>query len=435
MVIVSLIIDTLLVKISVLNPIQPDPSMRVAVFTVIAVVYVVGQYLVLGFVRHKSKAIMMKEKLHLKALFKVVIIVQSVLAAILVYLIVQMVLTSRYDIFTLITAMSISYILAFTLLGLVAQRFFSWFRSNKNIVLLLYGLSSGILSLNSIFTLAFVDYILFSKPNEVLPYIATNPPFFVPGSIVTVLDSAFIISSIVAFILTWIATALLLRQYSRKLGRIRYWVLVSLPLVYFLSQFVSLSLNLFLSIVSSNPIFYGTLLSVIFTIGKAAGGILFGVAFWAVARSIPKGSIVKDYMIVSAFGFALLFVSNQDVVLADAFYPPFGFASATFLGLSSYLILVGIYSAAISVSEDSALRRSIRDFAIKQSRLLDSIGSAQMEQEIQKKVVDFTKRNQDRMAEETGIHSSLSEDDVKEYLQQVIREVKKQKASNANNRA
>jgi hypothetical protein len=49
-----------------------------------------------------------------------------------------------------------------------------------------------------------------------------------------------------------------------------------------------------------------------------------------------------------------------------------------------------------------------------------------MEQEIQKKIIDFTKRNQDRMIEETGIQSSLSEEDVKEYLQQVIREVKKQ---------
>ena len=428
-VIASLIVDTLLVKISVVNSIQSDPNWRVAGFTVIGAVYVIGQYLVLSFVNHKSRTIMMKEKLHLKAIYKIVVIVQSVLTVILVYVLVQMVITSSYDIFMLIAAMTISYSLASTMLGLLAQRFFSWFRSNKNVVLLLYGLSSAILSVNSIFTLVFVDYILFSKPIEVLPYIATNPPFFVPGSIVTVLDSAYIISSVLAFILTWVATALLLRQYSRKLGRIKYWVLVSLPLVYFLSQFVSLSLNLFASLVSSNPIFYGSLLSVIFTGGKAAGGILFGVGLWTVARSIRKGNIVRNYMIVSAFGFALLFVSNQDIVLSVAFYPPFGLATASFLGLSSYLILVGIYSSAISVSEDSTLRQSIRDFAMKESRLLDSIGTAHMEQEIQKKVIDFTKRNQDRMAEETGIQSSLSEEDVKEYFQQVIREVKVQKTT------
>ena len=56
------------------------------------------------------------------------------------------------------------------------------------------------------------------------------------------------------------------------------------------------------------------------------------------------------------------------------------------------------------------------------SRLLDSIG---VDQEIQKKVITFTKRNQERMTEETGIQSSLTDEDVKEYLEQGIREVKK----------
>ena len=130
-------------------------------------------------------------------------------------------------------------------------------------------------------------------------------------------------------------------------------------------------------------------------------------------------------MIVSAFGFALLFVSNQAIVLSNAFYPPFGLATASFMGLSCYLILVGIYSSAVSVSEDSILRQSIRTIAIKESRLLDSIGMAQMEQQIQKKVVEFTKQYQDRIEEETGIQSSLTEDDIKQYLEQVIKEVKK----------
>ncbi len=82
------------------------------------------------------------------------------------------------------------------------------------------------------------------------------------------------------------------------------------------------------------------------------------------------------------------------------------------------MMLVGIYSSAISVAEDSNLRKSIRDFALSQSRLLDSIGSAQMEQEIEKRVLVFTKQIQDRMFGEP----SLTEDETKQYLEQVIRE-------------
>jgi hypothetical protein len=125
-------------------------------------------------------------------------------------------------------------------------------------------------------------------------------------------------------------------------------------------------------------------------------------------------------------GLALIFGSEKAIILANRPYPPFGLATISFLGLSSYLVLVGIYSSAISLSEDSKLRQSIRNFAI-ESKLLDSIGMAHMEQEIQKRVLAFTKRNQDRMAEETGIQSSLTEEDMREYLQQVIEEVKKER--------
>ncbi|HEX5979051.1 MAG TPA: hypothetical protein VFY68_17340, partial [Nitrososphaeraceae archaeon] len=91
-----------------------------------------------------------------------------------------------------------------------------------------------------------------------------------------------------------------------------------------------------------------------------------------------------------------------------------------------------IYSSAISVAQDSKLRKSIRSFAIEETRLLDSIGTAQMEHEIEKRVIGLTKMNQNRMAKETGVQSSLSEDDIKGYLKQVIQEVQNQKSHSTN---
>jgi hypothetical protein len=52
-----------------------------------------------------------------------------------------------------------------------------------------------------------------------------------------------------------------------------------------------------------------------------------------------------------------------------------------------------------------------------------------MEREIEKKVIGLTKMNQNRMTKETGVLSSLSEDDIKGYLKQVIQEVRKSKVS------
>ena len=144
------------------------------------------------------------------------------------------------------------------------------------------------------------------------------------------------------------------------------------------------------------------------------------------AKGVSANKVVREYLIIAGFGLLMLFISDQAITLIAVAYPPFGLVTISFLGLSSYMILIGIFSSAISVAEDSNLRKSIRDFAIAQSRLLDSIGSAQMEQEIERRVLLFTKQIQDKMVEETGIEPSLTEDETKRYLEQVIKEVKKQ---------
>ena len=291
----------------------------------------------------------------------------------------------------------------------------------------------ALLSVNAVFTLIFVSDILLSRPLNQFSYISSNPPSIISGSVTDDIYSAYVTSSVVSFMLTWVATALLLRHYSQKLGRFNYWIIVSVPLIYFLTPFLTLFQNFLVSpLLKSNPVFFGILFTLIFSLSKPAGGILFGVAFWTVARSIHHDSIVRDYMIISSYGLMLLFVSNQAIVLVDAPYPPFGLATVSLFGLSTYLMLVGVYSSAISVAQDSKLRQSIRTTAIRESKLLDSIGTAHMEQEIEKKVIELTIQNQDRLAEETGIHSSLTEDEIKEHIENVIREIKGGKNQNNN---
>ena len=50
------------------------------------------------------------------------------------------------------------------MLGLLAQKFFSWFKTRKEMVILLYGLSSSTLVLNAILTIAYVDLVLMELP-------------------------------------------------------------------------------------------------------------------------------------------------------------------------------------------------------------------------------------------------------------------------------
>ena len=122
----------------------------------------------------------------------------------------------------------------------------------------------------------------------------------------------------------------------------------------------------------------------------------------------------------------LLFTANQPTFLVLVPYPPFGLVTVSFMGLASYLFYLGIYSASVSVSEDSKLRQSIRKAAIKEStEFLDSIGSAEMIQEIERKVVSMTTASKADIENDTGISSSFDEEDMRKYLQEAIQEIKR----------
>ena len=420
-IIVALIIDTSIIKISGFTTDRTSPSLNITIFTVMVVVYAVGQYLILGFVKSKINEIISNKQLHLNVIHKVVSITQYAVIVILVSIILQMIITSGYNIFLLNAVLWINYILSIMLLGLLAQRFFSWFRSQHTSVVLAYALAIPMLSINAGFTLLYVANELMARPTYIN---SMRNPIMTFSSADSLFNSAYVITSVLSFILIWIATVLLLRHYSRRLGKIKYWIVVSIPLAYFLSQFQPLFLNLFATYRLSEPFVFGIVYTLIFSASKPVGGILFGIAFWSIARSLTSKT-VKSYMMISAYGIMLLFTSNQAAVLITAPYPPYGLATISFMAISSYLILVGVYSSAISVAQDVNLRKSLRKSVEQQSTLLDKIGASEMEQEIHRRVIKITKEKLNKLTEETGVQSSVTEDEMKQYMNDVLKEIKK----------
>lgn len=91
--------------------------------------------------------------------------------------------------------------------------------------------------------------------------------------------------AIMSFVVTWFATAVLLSYRPRRIGRIKYWVIIALPLIYFLSQFISSITDESAPLISSDPVTFAIVITLIFTLSKLAGGILFGFAFWSIAKT------------------------------------------------------------------------------------------------------------------------------------------------------
>lgn len=427
LIIIALIIDTLLTKIYAFTGLSTVFSydMRINTFFAIAIAYSIGVYLVLKLVKIETSAVI-KKKLHLDSLRKVMFAIQYILAAIIFLVFFQMKLTSHYSVALTGFVVGISYILAIVMMSLLSFRFISWFRFNRNMVVLTYAISSIALALNAGFTVTLVSNLFLDMPSEIFEHQGFGySPHIVRGSATDLLNNAYIITSIVSFVLWWIATALLLRHYSQKLGKSKYWVTIAMPLSYFLMQFFPSFPKLLSVFQNSSDIFF--IYTIIFTLSKPVGGMLFGIAFWMIVKSFNQNNVVRRYMIISAYGLILLFVSNQAIVLVNFSYPPFGIVTISFMGLSAYLILVGVYSSAISVSNDMELRKMIRKYALSESKLLDNIGFAQMEQEIERRVMTISKEKEEAMVRETGLPASIDEDNMKQYLGNVIREIRDSK--------
>jgi hypothetical protein len=114
-----------------------------------------------------------------------------------------------------------------------------------------------------------------------------------------------------------------------------------------------------LSIISGTPVLFTVIYTIMLTLSKPIGGIIFGLAFWSIARKLSQDSAVRSYLILSGYGILLMFVAEEAIYLATAAYPPFGLATISLMGLSAFLVFVGIYSTAISVAADTDLRKSI----------------------------------------------------------------------------
>ncbi len=189
-------------------------------------------------------------------------------------------------------------------------------------------------------------------------------------------------------------------------------------MVYYLIQFPLFTLGFFTP--SENSDAMTNIL--VFSLAAIFSGIIFGVAFLSVARTLKIGTAARNYMIIAAYGFLLFYIAGSALVLQAA-YPPYGLVSVSFTGLTCYLIYNGLYFSAISVSQDMTLRQSIRKSVMEQSKLLDSIGTAEMEREVQKHVLIAAKKASASMEQESGVEASMNEGDMKEYVELVIKEL------------
>ena len=426
--IIGVLVETGIIRVSGFVGVR-DLSLDIAIFVGLGIFCVFSQLMILNFVRNKiGKSFLSHNRIGL--LNKVIVLVQLGIIALLVLVFLEVSLTSSYHTILIRTVIMSSFLTASALTALLSWRFIVWIRSNKNRLMIVYLIASLFISVSAIAGVVYFLDQLSYRPDVIYP--KTYGDFLTHIEIGnSSLVYVYTISSAIAFVLLWTGTVFLLQSYRKKLGRWKYWILMSIPLLYFLSQFQPAVLNFMLSYVSDDPMLFNLVYIIMVNASRPIGGVLFGLAFILVARKLQNRE-VKGYLVITGIGFLLLLVSYEAQALITAPFPPLGLLSGSYFGLAAYLIFIGLYSSAVSISQDSRLRASIRRSIELEIRFLGNIGDAEMDHRILDKVLTTSKKFAKVMPEETGVYSSLSDEEIKEYIEEVLAETHKRKPRRGN---
>ncbi len=391
--------------------------------------YGLGWYIVSHFIKRIDTEVGGKSR-YFNWIYRGVRIVFYLTAAAIAVAIFQMVLTSQYYVILSVVAMASGFALGAIILGMLGYRFLSWFRLKRDISIFLYGLALATAALGAAM-IGFVNTALFliDEPLKIEPLSSNlsteERPEMAKSSTSSELFQVTLLPFRLAFGLYWIATVLLLRNYSKSFGRFKFWTVVSLPLLYYTVG------NIFYNGSVMPSVAFDLVISLTVLIVSS----LFASIFFLIARSIrrqkvgSRSSSVVHYLTISGYGTIVLTVTISSPVhfvdYEQTPYPPFADVPWSFVGFATYLFSIGFYFSAISISQDIRLRQSIRRIATTESKLIDDIGTAQMEQQIQQKVLQVTKEQEELLQRQTGIGQSLSTEEVKQYCDEAIEKIRR----------
>ena len=389
--IVTILIDTAIVKVyDVVDknfiPLQP----KEVLFALNSIACILLQLIITRQLRSSFKSDRSRQKQHTRLMYIISFGVLCVSGILIGMLIFQQFYFQYYAVFFTIYITAISYGTSAAFVAWLSTLFFSWYRSSHSKVILLYFLSMLIISSNLVITAISTCTKVTYRPELRGPYVGGGGD--VTGDRDILLDTILRITSFISFVSIWLTTVILMNSYREKrFNTVIFWILLSLPLAYFIvTYFYQFILaRTLISYLEMDPVTVSIILSAFLSFSRPIGGLLFAIAFWNISKAVSYERNIKTYMIISGWGMFLIFAANQASVQMLTPFPAFGLVTLTVLNIAGYLMLLGIYNSASLVSTNNSLRKSIRRHALLESNLLDLIGHAEMEKEIQETVTDI----------------------------------------------
>jgi len=227
--------------------------------------------------------------------------------------------------------------------------------------------------------------------------------------------------SIASFVFAWIPTVILLKTYAIRFGKAKYWLLVTIPIAYFILPFLFDELGTFHYLRLEYGRQFNLVYNIFFSPYRQVGALLFGLAFFMTATKIKRKDL-RGLVLISGVGMTLLYASTVIHGLSYFVAPPFGLVTLSFVGLASYMLSIGIFASSRELARDEIVRRDLSQIAGNQLSLLRNMGAAEMEKSLIKNIKPIMEKA--IIANDTSLQDPMNQEDYKEMVREILTELK-----------
>jgi hypothetical protein len=262
-------------------------------------------------------------------------------------------------------------------MGTMASKFLMWYKYKSDTTLLIFGAMYCVIALTALVTILFMGTIIIDQPQKIDSDIIVTLKVIEKGTLLSLLNYFYYYLAVTSYVITWVITSLLLKDYTRKFGKLKYWLVLSLPLLFYLSQLLVTQLGLFIPQNAADNVIFQKWFLFFYTPSSLIGGILFSIPFFLIIKKTNTGKSLENFLRITAYGLILFFAAGSATVYHTP-YPPYGLLTVAVIGPSSYLMALGVYYSARIISRNRTIETQMKR-SDQYSQFFASIGSAETE--------------------------------------------------------
>jgi len=401
-------------------------SLKIGIFTIFSIIFAMIAIVLLKTIESYDLMSSYKQRKARNLVRFTALASQFMVIAVLAVEILQMAFVKMYNSNLTLLILFSSFVPSLLFILLLVVVLVRWFRSSKNFMIIAYAISFSFVFIYLVLATVYVN-VQYTSTSEWIK--AKSLHSILVNSSVSDLSFSFGVPldalSLLSFVFVWVSTVALLRQYRNKIGRTRFWVIITIPLIYFLFPFETYFANFSETMLSGSPVIFSVIYILLFSATKQVGGILFSIVFLTAATKIKQPHL-QNSLRIAAIGIAVVFSSLEINSLLYAAYPPYGVLTIMLLPLGSYCLFMGLFASARLASQDKKLRREFYQSAEKQLAFLQTLGKVQMENELEKNLKSILKRSS--VLDESR-DDYRREENVRELVQEVIDELRSKRSS------